>query len=142
MSDFESTADMLVTTTPTIAGYRVVETKGAVLGIQLLHTDVESYRPNRPRFQNEHDIWEEVPLRPDEKPWHYLDDKKIVDGMEVMTSYGRTSSMKKMTDSAAALGANAVIDLRFESSLHNSQYSIREIVAYGTAVVIEKAKSE
>ena len=133
---------MLITTTPTIAGYRIVETLGAVLGIQLLYADVEDFRPNRPASQNEYGLWVEIPLLPGEQPWKWSEDPKVFDAMEVMSSSGRTTSMKKLADSAAALGANAVIDLRFESSLHNSQYSIREIVAYGTAVVVEKAKSE
>lgn len=127
---------MLVTTTSTIAGYRIIETKGAVFGTRLLWTDIEIFRPIR-GFRDEYGLFVEAPL-PGEKPWHWGDSKELEDFYHNASQKCRSWAIEKMTGSAAALGANAVIDLRVESSLFNSQTFSREIVAYGTAVLVER----
>ena len=47
----------------------------------------------------------------------------------------RRQALDRMVSNASLMGANAVISMRFDSSELNS--SMSEIVAYGTAVVIE-----
>lgn len=47
----------------------------------------------------------------------------------------RRHALDRMTENARALGANAVIGMRFDSSEIGQQ--LTEIVAYGTAVVVE-----
>ena len=49
----------------------------------------------------------------------------------------RRHALDRMTQNAAVLGANAVIGFRFDSS--EIGQSLTEIVAYGTAVVVEPA---
>jgi uncharacterized protein YbjQ (UPF0145 family) len=49
----------------------------------------------------------------------------------------REQALARMTESAAALGANAVINLQFSTSYIMGSAS--EILAYGEAVVIEAA---
>lgn len=47
----------------------------------------------------------------------------------------RRHALDRLTENARALGANAVIGMRFDSSEIGQQ--LTEIVAYGTAVVVE-----
>jgi uncharacterized protein YbjQ (UPF0145 family) len=49
----------------------------------------------------------------------------------------RRHAMDRMVENARVLGANAVIGMRFDSSEIGQQ--LTEIVAYGTAVVVEPA---
>jgi uncharacterized protein YbjQ (UPF0145 family) len=47
----------------------------------------------------------------------------------------RRQALDRMVSNASLMGANAVVSMRFDSSELNN--SMSEIVAYGTAVVIE-----
>jgi len=49
----------------------------------------------------------------------------------------REQAMDRMTDEARALDANAIVSIRFETS-HITQ-GAAEIMAYGTAVIVEDA---
>ena len=49
---------------------------------------------------------------------------------------GRRDAVERMEQNALAMGANAVVMMRFDSS--SIDHSFSEIVAYGTAVVLEK----
>ncbi len=52
-----------------------------------------------------------------------------------MLSDARATAMSRLSESATQLGANAVIEMRFDSS--DIGQVMTEIVAYGTAVVVE-----
>ncbi len=52
----------------------------------------------------------------------------------------REQAMDRMTEEARALDANAIVGIRFETS-HITQ-GAAEIMAYGTAVVVEDAPTE
>jgi len=54
-----------------------------------------------------------------------------------MLEEARRHAIDRMVQNAQAMGANAVVMMRFDSSEIGQTMS--EIVAYGTAVVIEKA---
>ncbi|MFG1520253.1 MAG: heavy metal-binding domain-containing protein [Thermoplasmataceae archaeon] len=54
-----------------------------------------------------------------------------------MLSDARNTAMDRLRDAARELGANAVIELRFDSS--DIGQVMTEIVAYGTAVIVEDA---
>ena len=58
---------------------------------------------------------------------------------EVMAK-AREQAMDRMTEEARALNANAILAIRFETS-HITQ-GAAEIMAYGTAVVLEDASQE
>lgn len=52
-----------------------------------------------------------------------------------MMAEAREQAIKRMTDDAEAQGANAVVSMRFTTSMIMQNAS--EILAYGTAVVVE-----
>ncbi len=57
-----------------------------------------------------------------------------------MLSDARATAMARLSDSATQLGANAVIEMRFDSS--DIGQIMTEIVAYGTAVVVENVSGD
>ncbi len=56
-----------------------------------------------------------------------------------MLSEAREHAIERMIDNARASGANAIVDMRFDSS--DIGQIMTEIVAYGTAVFVEKENS-
>lgn len=56
-------------------------------------------------------------------------------GMTRQLAEARAEAMDRLTEAASAMGANAVIAMRFDSNELGGVY--QEILAYGTAVVIE-----
>jgi uncharacterized protein YbjQ (UPF0145 family) len=50
----------------------------------------------------------------------------------------RRHAIDRMVDNAKLLGANAILSMRFDSSEMGQQ--LTEVVAYGTAVVVERAQ--
>lgn len=137
MSDPEAIAEMFVVTTSTIAGHRIVNTIGAALGVVAFYDPVEELRPKQLDANGQ---WAA------DQTWEFgRNSQDFIDARDNALS-GREYAMRALRVNAAALGANAVVDLRFDSCLLNTQhlesghvsYGIREIVAYGTAVVVEK----
>lgn len=53
-----------------------------------------------------------------------------------MLSEAREHAVQRLMENAKALGANAVVDMRFDSS--EIGQVMTEVVSYGTAVVVEK----
>jgi uncharacterized protein YbjQ (UPF0145 family) len=106
---------MIVTTTETVAGQRVRETKGQVFGVIV-----------RSRGLGGNIV---AGLRS-------LGGGEIVEYTQLLEQ-ARTHAVDRMVLNALALGANAVIMMRFDSSEIGSLMS--EVVAYGTAVVLEPA---
>lgn len=58
----------------------------------------------------------------------------------VMLSDARATALQRLREAAANAGANAVIELRFDSS--DIGQIMTEIVAYGTAVVVSDAPGQ
>lgn len=104
---------MVITTTPYVAGHRVTESKGQVFGLVVRSRGLAGNITASIRSLVGGEIKEYTEL---------LEDT-------------RRQAMDRMVQNATLLGANAVISMRFDSSQLNS--SMSEIVAYGTAVVIE-----
>lgn len=106
---------MIVATTENIAGYRVKETKGQVFGVVVRSRGLAG---------------------------NVLAGLRSIVGGEI-TEYtelleeARRHAVDRMVQNAAAMGANGIIMMRFDSSEIGQVMS--EIVAYGTAVVLEKA---
>jgi uncharacterized protein YbjQ (UPF0145 family) len=50
----------------------------------------------------------------------------------------REQALDRMVEEARGLGANAIVDLRFTTSM--VMHGASELLAYGTAVVVESAK--
>ena len=104
---------MIITTTPYVAGHRVVETKGQVFGLVVRSRGLAGNISASLRSLVGGEIHEYTEL---------LEDT-------------RRQAIDRMVKNATVMGANAVISMRFDSSELES--SMSEIVAYGTAVTVE-----
>jgi uncharacterized protein YbjQ (UPF0145 family) len=104
---------MIVTTTPYVAGHRVVESKGQAFGLVVRSRGLAGNISAGLRSLIGGEIHEYTEL---------LEDT-------------RRQALDRLVQNASLMGANAVISMRFDSSELNN--SMSEIVAYGTAVVIE-----
>ena len=104
---------MIITTTPYVAGHRVVETKGQVFGLVVRSRGLAGNISASLRSLVGGEIHEYTEL--------------LVDT--------RRLAIDRMVKNATVMGANAVISMRFDSSELAS--SMSEIVAYGTAVTVE-----
>lgn len=106
---------MIVATTENVAGYRVKETKGQVFGVVVRSRGLTG---------------------------NILAGLRSIVGGEI-TEYtelleeARRHAVDRMVQNAGTMGANGIIMMRFDSSEIGQVMS--EIVAYGTAVVLEKA---
>jgi uncharacterized protein YbjQ (UPF0145 family) len=103
---------MIVATTPYVAAYRVVETKGQVFGLVVRSRGLAGNLAAGLRSLVGGEIHEYTQL---------LEDT-------------RRQALDRMVQNATLMGANAVISMRFDSSELGTTMS--EIVAYGTAVVV------
>jgi len=105
---------MVVVTTKDIAGYRVVETKGQVFGVVVRSRGLAGNIVAGLRSLFGGEIAEFTALVED----------------------ARRQAIDRMVQNAAIMGANAVVRMAFDSS--EMGQSMTEIVAYGTAVVVEQ----
>ena len=103
---------MLIATTPFIAGWRVVETKGQVFGLVVRSRGLGGNIMAGLRSLGGGEIHEYTSL---------LEDT-------------RRQAIDRMIQNATLMGANAVLSMRFDSS--ELAGTMSEIVAYGTAVVV------
>ncbi|MGC8485335.1 MAG: heavy metal-binding domain-containing protein [Candidatus Baltobacteraceae bacterium] len=104
---------MLVVTTPTVAGSRIREMKGQVFGIVVRSRGLGGNIMAGLRSLGGGEITE------------YTE----------MLEEARRHALDRMVQNAQSMGANAVLSMRFDSSELGQMMS--EIVAYGTACVIE-----
>ena len=104
---------MIVVTTENVAGHRTIEAKGQCFGVVVRSRGIGGNLM--------------AGLR------------QIVGGeireYTVMIEEARRHAIDRMVQNATAMGANAVVMMRFDSSEIGQTMS--EIVAYGTAVVVE-----
>ncbi|MBV9085812.1 MAG: YbjQ family protein [Acidobacteriaceae bacterium] len=106
---------MIIATTQDIAGYRVKETKGEVFGLVVRSRGL---------------LWNLVATI------RSLFGGEIHEYTELLEST-RREAVDRMVQNAQAMSANAILMMRFDSSEISSYMS--EVVAYGTAAVIEPA---
>ena len=104
---------MIVSTTENVAGHRATETLGQVFGVVVRSRGIGGNIMAGLRSIVGGEIHEYTEL---------LEDT-------------RRQALDRMVSNASLMGANAVISMRFDSSELNN--SMTEIVAYGTAVVVE-----
>ena len=106
---------MIVTTTENVVGYRVKEVKGQVFGVVVRSRGLTG---------------------------NIMAGLRSIIGGEI-TEYtqlleeARRHAVDRMVQNAQTMGANGIVMMRFDSSEIGQVMS--EIVAYGTAVVVEKA---
>ena len=104
---------MIVATAPFIAGHRVVETKGQTFGLVVRSRGFSGNLIAGLRSLAGGEIHEYTQL---------LEDT-------------RRQALDRLVKNATLMGANAVVSMRFDSS--ELAGTMSEIVAYGTAVVVE-----
>jgi uncharacterized protein YbjQ (UPF0145 family) len=104
---------MIVATTPYVAGQRVTESKGQVYGLVVRSRGLGGNIAASLRSLVGGEIHEYTQL---------LEDT-------------RRQAIDRMVENATLMGANGVISMRFDSSEIGT--TMTEIVAYGTAVVLE-----
>lgn len=105
---------MIITTTENVSGHRVVDVKGEVFGLVV-----------RSRGLGGNIV---AGLRS-------LAGGEITEYTELLEE-ARRHAIDRMVQNATAMGANAIVMMRFDSSEIGQTMS--EIVAYGTAVVLER----
>jgi uncharacterized protein YbjQ (UPF0145 family) len=108
---------VIISTTNFVAGYRVTETKGQCFGVVVRSRGLAGNVAAGLRSIVGGEIKEYTELLED----------------------ARKHAIDRMVANATAMGANAVLTMRFDSS--EMGQTMTEIVAYGTAVVIEPAQS-
>jgi uncharacterized protein YbjQ (UPF0145 family) len=105
---------MIVATTENLAGYKVKEVKGQVFGVVVRSRGLGG---------------------------NILAVLRSLVGGEIheytaMLEDSRKQALDRMVENAANMGANAVVMMRFDGSAIGQ--SMTEVVAYGTAVIIEE----
>ena len=108
---------MIVVTTEDVTGHRIVEMKGQVFGLVVRSRGLGGNIMATLRSLGGGEIIEYTQLLED----------------------ARRHAVDRMVQNATAMGANAVISMQYDSSEIGSTMS--EIVAYGTAAVIEPVRS-
>jgi uncharacterized protein YbjQ (UPF0145 family) len=108
---------MIVVTTPYVAGHRIVDSKGMVFGLVVRSRGLGGNLMAAVRSLGGGEIHEYTSL---------LEDT-------------RRQALDRLVRNATVVGANAIISMRFDSSELSGTMS--EIVAYGTAVIVERDKS-
>jgi uncharacterized protein YbjQ (UPF0145 family) len=106
---------MIVTTTEHIAGHETVEVKGQVFGLIVRSRGLAGNITAALRSLGGGEIHEYTSMLED----------------------SRRQAIDRMVQNAAAMGANAIAMMRFDSSELGG--SMAEVVAYGTAVVVKPA---
>jgi len=104
---------MLITTTENIPGHRVIETKGQVFGVVVRSRGLGG---------------------------NFVAGLRSIFGGEIkeytaLLEETRRHAIDRMVSNASLMGANAIVMMRFDST--EIMQTMSEIVAYGTAVVIE-----
>ena len=107
---------MIIVTSENVAGYRVRETKGQVFGVVVRSRGIGGNIMAGLRSLGGGEIPEYTQLLEE----------------------ARRHAIDRMVENATAMGANAVIMMRLDSAEIGQTMS--EIVAYGTAVVLESAR--
>ncbi len=105
---------MLVVTTETVAGYRVIETKGQCFGVVVRSRGLGG---------------------------NIMAGLRSIVGGEIdeytqLLEEARRHAVDRLVTNASLMGANAILMMRFDSAEIGQTMS--EIVAYGTAAVIER----
>src|SRR5215213_7660031 len=114
---YKEGSSVLVTTTPYVAGWRVVEVKGQVFGLVVRSRGLGGNIMAGLRSLGGGEIKEYTSL---------LEDT-------------RRQAMDRMVQNATMMGANAVLSMRFDST--ELAQTMSEIVAYGTAVILAPESS-
>lgn len=106
---------MIISTTPTIEGHRIVEYKGIVTGETIIGANIvkDFFAGIRDIVGGRSSSYEEVLLE------------------------GKETSLREMQERAAQMGANAIVGIDLDYETIGGNGSMLMVAASGTAVVIE-----
>ena len=106
---------MIISTTPTIEGHRIVEYKGIVTGETIIGANIvkDFFAGIRDIVGGRSNSYEEVLLE------------------------GKETSLREMQERAAQMGANAIVGVDLDYETIGGNGSMLMVAASGTAVVIE-----
>lgn len=107
--------NMIISTTPTIEGHRIVEYKGIVTGETIIGANIvkDFFAGIRDIVGGRSSSYEEVLLE------------------------GKETSLREMQERAAQMGANAIVGIDLDYETIGGNGSMLMVAASGTAVVIE-----
>ncbi len=113
--------DMVITTTQTVDGFRIKEYKGVVRGVIVRQPTIgQGLSAGLERIAG-----------------------GKISAYTTMCERTRQQAFELCVQRARALGANALIGLRYDSSAFNHGDNVEsEVICYGTAVVLEKANGQ
>lgn len=114
MSDLNEALPIPVSTIPTIPGRETVEYKGACFGLIARSTGFAKGFSGSFKALRKGEV------------------RQFTETLEE----ARRVAVERMVEHAKELGANAVVGVRFDSTDMGEQQGMAEIVAYGTAIVI------
>lgn len=114
-NDFKEDLGMIITTTPTVEGRRIVEYKGVVFGEVI--SGVNFVRDIAASFTN------------------FLGGRSGSYEEELINA--RQNAMREMEQRAAGLGANAVVGIDIDYEVLGADNGMLMVTASGTAVVVE-----
>lgn len=108
-------SNMIISTTPTIEGHRIVEYKGIVTGETIIGANIvkDFFAGIRDIVGGRSNSYEEVLLE------------------------GKETSLREMQERAAQMGANAIVGVDLDYETIGGNGSMLMVAASGTAVVIE-----
>lgn len=107
--------NMIISTTPTIEGHRIVEYKGIVTGETIIGANIvkDFFAGIRDIVGGRSSSYEEVLLE------------------------GKETSLREMQERAAQMGANAIVGIDLDYETIGGNGSMLMVAASGTAVVVE-----
>lgn len=108
-------SNMIISTTPTIEGHRIVEYKGIVTGETIIGANIvkDFFAGIRDIVGGRSSSYEEVLLE------------------------GKETSLREMQERAAQMGANAIVGVDLDYETIGGNGSMLMVAASGTAVVVE-----
>lgn len=108
-------SNMIISTTPTIEGHRIVEYKGIVTGETIIGANIvkDFFAGIRDIVGGRSNSYEEVLLE------------------------GKETSLREMQERAAQMGANAIVGVDLDYETIGGNGSMLMVAASGTAVVVE-----
>lgn len=110
-------SDLIISTTPTLEGYRIKEYKGVVRGVIVRQPTIgQGLSANLERMKG-----------------------GKISAYTVMCESTRQQAFDLCVTRARALGANALVGMQYDSSAFNHADNVAsEVICYGTAVLVEK----
>ena len=125
-----------IATANEIPGFKIIETKGFVYGLTVRSRGVggQVSAGLLPLVGSE-EIKEYISMMEDSRAM-MEDSRAMMEDSRAMMEDSRDETLERLIEHAKQLGGNAIVAVRFDSN--DISNVMQEILAYGTAVVVEK----